>query len=323
MSLSAMKEELHQRLWSAHERWFALRETGETKRDLKLASINEHGDAHYLSRQLVFRGTTRLDYERALKPFIEFCHARGHERNADIGKRDMRGYFDHLIDRRVSASYLDKVRSALVKFMSLYGKYESARAMSHKFGLKIRDLVRAGVLPSAAHQRITSDVADRAIARLRELDGDSRAYHLAAELQRHVGLRALEATERLTPDCLVDAQVVVQGKGGRERRLAVPADLLKRLRGYFHRTGALCLAPLRAYEAAFGRAVLDVGGRATGTHALRRLWAEETKSALYHELLRKGLTPERATDEALAETLERLGHGRDRRELRAAYLRAA
>ena len=321
MSLSTMKEEMHQRLWAAQERWLAVQATGVGKHDLKKEGLAERGDAYYAARRLLFWGKTRVDYERVLKRFLDFCHERGRERNADIDKRDMRDYLDQLIESRSSASYLDKVRSALVKFGSVYGKYESASSVSQRFGRKIRELVAAGVIRGPSHPRITAEVADRVIARLRELDGASRGYHLAAELQRWVGLRAIEATERLTPERLVDGQVVVHGKGGRERFLSVPIDVFNRLRGFIERSGALCLAPLRAYEGAFRRAVLDVGGRATGTHALRRLWAEETKSGLYHELLRRGLTPEAASEEALAETLERLGHGRNRRELRSAYLR--
>ncbi len=330
MTLSAMKNEMHQRLWSAQERWFAIQADGATKHDLKMAGLREHGDMYHATRRLLAWGRTRLDYERALKPFIEFCHDRGRERNADIDKRDVRDYLDHLMERGGSASYLDKVKSAIVKFGAAYGKYESFKSAGRKIAVKIRERVATGTTAGPAHQRVTGEVADRALAHLRELDerfevatGLARGYHLAAELQSRCGLRAVEATERLTLDRLVEGNVIVQGKGGRERRLPLPQDLLHRLREFFQTTGASHLAPLRAYEVAVRRAVLAVGGRATGTHARRRLWAEEFKNAQYREYLSNGLAPEVASERALADTLEALGHGRDRRELRRAYLRAA
>lgn len=325
-----MKEELHQRLWAAQERWFELRQTGVTKHDLKMAGLRERGDMYWATRQLIFTGNTRVTYERVLKRFVGFCQERGIERNADITKREMRAYVDHLIEEGAAESTLDKVRSACVKFGALYGKYESFHSVSEKVGAEIRDLVEDGVIHGPEHQRITPKVAARAIERLRELDeraevetGLPRAYALAAELQRRCGLRAIEATERLTSDRVRDGHVVVLGKGGRERSRPLPGGLGDHLRRHFEATGAPRLAPLRAYETAWRRAVVDVGGRSTGTHALRRLWADHLKNERYGAYVRSGMTAVDAADTATADTLEALGHGRDRWELRRAYLRAA
>ncbi len=328
MGLAAMKGELHQRLWSAQERWFALQAIGANKHDLKIKRLHQHGDAYYESRRLLFWGKTRVDYERVLKRFIEFCHERGRQRNADIDKHDMRDYLDQLIARGAAASYLDKVRSAIVKFGATYGKYESFKSTGRKSAAKIRERVAIGKIAAPGHQRVTAAVAERALTRLRELDerfevatGLPRGYHLAAELQSRCGLRALEATERMMPERLLSGDVI--GKGGRERALPIPLDLLDRLRQFFTETGASRLAPLRAYETALRRAVRAVGGRATGTHARRRLWAEAFKNARYRHYLSMGMAADMASDEAVADTLESLGHGRDRRELRSAYLRVA
>lgn len=328
MGLTAMKQELHQRLWSAQERWFALKATGASKHEIKIDSLRQHGDAYFESRRLLFWGKTRVDYERVLKRFVEFCHQRGRERNADIDKRDMRDYLIHLLERGSSASYLDKVRSAIVKFGAVYHKYESFKATGRKIAALVRERVAAGATAGPSHQRVTPDVAQRALDRLRALDerfevetGLPRGYHLAAELQSRCGLRAFEATERMTPARLTDVDVI--GKGGKERKLPIPGDLLDRLREFFADTGATSLAPLRAYETAVRRAVIAVGGRATGTHARRRLWAQSFKNSRYRHYLAQGLTPEGASERALADTLEALGHGRDRRELRHAYLGSA
>jgi len=318
-SLAAMKEELHQRLWSAQEKWFALRETGATKHELKIAGE---------TRDLLFWGKTRLDYEHVLKRFVEFCHERGRERNADIDKRDMRDYLMRMIERGASASYVAKITSAIVKFAAVYHKYESFESTGRKIAWLVRQRVVAGTTAAPEHQRVTPEVAQRAMDRLRELDerfevktGLPRGYYLTAELQSRCGLRAFEATERMTPERLSAVDVV--GKGGKERQLEIPQDLLDRLHLFFVTTGAKSLAPLRAYEAAVRRAVKTVGGRATGTHARRRMWAETFKNDGYHHYLSQGLAPAEALRRALADTLEGLGHGRDRRELRHAYLRSA
>jgi hypothetical protein len=173
-------------------------------------------------------------------------------------------------------------------------------------------------------------VAERAIARLQELDarveaetGQPRGYGLAAELQRTCGLRAIEATERLTRDRPADGQVAVLGKGGRVRSLAVPPNLFQRLESFFAKTTSSSLAHLHSYETAWRRAVLDVGGRSTGTHALRRLWADDFRGDRYRLHLATGMPVEEAAKCALADTLEALGHGRERAELKNAYLRAA
>jgi hypothetical protein len=197
MSLNLMKNELHQRLWGSQERWFALREQGMTKHDLKIAGVKDRNDPWWACRSLIFAGNTRLTYERA-------------------------------------------------------------------------------------------------IARLHVLDavaGRPRGYGLAAELQRSCGLRAIEATDRLTPDRLAEGIVSVDGKGGRTRCLRMPQELFHRLEVFFQKSGAPCLAALRPYETAWRRAVLDVGGRSTGTHALRRLWAEEYRGSATASTLRRAWLP--------------------------------
>jgi hypothetical protein len=66
---------------------------------------------------------------------------------------------------------------------------------------------------------------------------------------------------------------------------------------------------------------LEVGGRTTGTHSLRRLWAEEYRGEKYREHGADGLSPKHASEAAMADTMEALGHGRDRTTLRCSYLR--
>lgn len=92
-TISAMKDELHARLWAAQERWFALKECGATKHELKLQGLRERGDMFYCTRGLLFTGATRIAYERELKHFLDYCHEqRGRTENSQIDKRDFRAY---------------------------------------------------------------------------------------------------------------------------------------------------------------------------------------------------------------------------------------
>jgi len=82
------------------------------------------------------------------------------------------------------------------------------------------------------------------------------------------------------------------------------------------------LAPLRAYQVAVRRATLAVGGQATGTHSHRRTSAEELKNAKYKDHLKDGKTTKKASEMAVEDAIEHLGHSRNRRDLAAAYLKA-
>ena len=73
-TISAMKDELHARLWAAQECWFALKENGATKHKLKLQGVRERGDMFYCVRNLLFTGATRVTYERELKHFLDYCY---------------------------------------------------------------------------------------------------------------------------------------------------------------------------------------------------------------------------------------------------------
>ena len=48
----------------------------------------------------------------------------------------------------------------------------------------------------------------------------------------------------------------------------------------------------------------------------------ELKNQLYLENLKKGMTPEQASLRAIQDTVEHLGHSRNRRDLAKAYLSA-
>ena len=89
MGISRMKDELHARLWSAQQRWFALKDQGLTKHDLKMQGIRERGDMFHATRGIIFTGSTRLAYEQELKRFLDYAHAvQGKSDNAQIDKKD-------------------------------------------------------------------------------------------------------------------------------------------------------------------------------------------------------------------------------------------
>lgn len=333
MSISHMKSELHARLWAAQERWFDIRKEGTGKHALKKKGLREHADMYHETRRILFTGATRVTYERELKRFVEYAHdVRGRRENAAIDKRDFRSYWEHRLTAGDSAKELNKLRSAVVKFAALYGKYQSFHALSRKLGASVRELTRAGVLDAPARPKVTAEIRDAVLLELEKRDreaerrsGVPRAFHLALRLQKEASLRSIEATERFGPACLVGVEgetgrIEVLGKGGRHREAEISRDLFEKLQHHFERVPVGPLSPLRAYQQAVRRATLAVGGRSTGTHAHRRTSATEFKNRLYHDHLREGLSPPKARVLAVEETVEHLGHSRTRTDTASAYL---
>ena len=73
---------------------------------------------------------------------------------------------------------------------------------------------------------------------------------------------------------------------------------------------------------ALRRAILAVGGQATGSHSQRRTSAVELKNLKYREHLAAGATTRDARKLAVEDTVEHLGHSRTRKDLAGAYLEA-
>jgi len=106
----------------------------------------------------------------------------------------------------------------------------------------------------------------------------------------------------------------------RRRTVDLSVDLYRRLEGQFAKSGSPFLASLRAYQVALSRAILSVGGRATGSHAHRRTSATDYCNKRYRDYRAQGLTPEEARRLAVEDTVERLGHSRNRKDVAMAYL---
>ena len=102
----------------------------------------------------------------------------------------------------------------------------------------------------------------------------------------------------------------------------ISKGLYGRLEDHFRRSKAESLAPRRAYQIALRRATLAVGGQATGSHAHRRTSAEELKNSKYKDHLKDGETTQNARRLAVEDTIEHLGHSRNRADLAKAYLGA-
>ncbi len=325
MSVSRMKDDLHARLWGAQQRWFGLKEQGRTKHNLKMQGIRERGEASYATRLLLFTGATRIAYERELKRFLDYAHdVLGRTENNQIDKKDFRAYLEARMVQGGARSELNKVRAAIVKFGALYGKWESFHAMSKKLGVRIRELK----LPGPQRPHVTPDVRQAAHDRLRDLDaqaeaksGRPRGYALALELQKEASLRSIEATDRFTSGSLVgNGKIEILGKGGRRRQASISGPLYEQLQFHFCHSQEAALAPRRAYQAALRRAILAVGGQATGSHAQRRASAVELKNIKYREHLSAGKTTKNARRLAVEDTVEHLGHSRTRQDLAGAYL---
>jgi hypothetical protein len=334
MGISKMKDELHARLWSAQQRWFALKDQGLTKHDLKMDGIRERGDMFYATRGIIFTGSTRLAYEQELKRFLDYANSvRGKAENAQIDKRDFRAYMEVRLAQGGAKAEMNKIRAAIVKFGALYGKWESFHALSKKIGATIRELSRSGQLRGPVRPHVTPEVRQAAIERLSRLDtiaeartGQPRGYALALELQKEASLRSIEATDRFTRQSFLGLEgdkgkITICGKGGRVRTALISGGLYRRLEAHFGRSKAEALAPRRAYQVALRRATLAVGGMATGSHAHRRTSAVEMKNAKYKDHVKDGKTTKNARQLAVQDTVEHLGHSRNRRDLAEAYLR--
>ena len=329
-----MKDELHAKLWQAQQRWFSLKDQGYNKHALKMQGIRERGDMFYATRGIIFTGATRLAYEQELKRFLDYAYTvRGKSDNSQIDKKDFRAYMEARMAEGGAKAEMNKIRAAVVKFGALYGKWESFHALSKKLGERIRELSRSGQLRGPARPHVSPEVRQAVLERLQALDakaeartGMPRGYALALELQKEASLRSIEATDRFGRQSLAGIEgdkgrISILGKGGRVRTALISADLYRRLEAHIERSKASALAPRRAYQVALRRATLAVGGRATGSHAHRRTSALEEKNARYRDNLADGMTTKDARRDAVEETVEQLGHSRNRRDQAAAYLR--
>ena len=302
-----------------------------TKHGLKVRGIREGGDANRYIRNLIFTGSTKRAVEETLKSFVEFAHEKfGVERLEDLGRLEFKAFIEDGIARGLAASTLEARCSHLAKLGALIGKTESFTALSRKWAGRIRDLAREGALKKPERLTPSPEVVNRAIEVLRVWDqvhtartGQPRGYYLAARLQLETAGRSVSVTERLTKDCLKDgSQIELNGKGGRRVLVPVSADLYSAIATHLDSAGQIKIEQ-RAYHSAWRRAVLAVGGRATGTHGLRRLSTQEFYRAEYARLIAAGAPPAEARMQARAAAVERLGHSRHRTDQAACYLGSA
>ena len=326
----SLKQEVHNKLWQAFQRWEDLRRTGVDKRELKMRGIREAGDPNKYTRNLIISGETLRTYDDTLKKFVEMAaKEHGITRLSDIGRAQFRAFMDKGIAEGRGILTLNRERSALAKLGALIGKTESFKALPRKYGARIRELGRAGALPLPTRMTPSGEVVEKAIGILRQWDarhfartGQCRGYHLAARLQMETSVRSVSATVRVGPESIRDdGSIALVGKGGKVQPFELSRDLHKTLSLYFrHNPGPL--APQRAYQLSYRRAIETAGGRVKGTHGARRRSAREFCKQAYKEARKSGLSPGEASDKAQGDAVERLGHGRNRIDHRRWYLSA-
>ncbi len=323
-----LRQEIHDRLWGAFQRWQELRATGITKRDLKLRGLREAHDPNRYTRPLLFARETARSYEGVLKDFVEMAEREfGITRLDDLGKREFRAFMDRAIERGLSAKTLQRMSSALVKGGCLIGRSASYIALGERYARKIRELLASGVIDGPDRETPSPEVARRAIDLLREWDAchfkhtdAPRAYHLVARLQLETACRSISATTRATAESLrEDNAIMLSAKGGRLERFVLSPELHRLLSAYLRTYGGR-LADQDGYRMAYKRAIEAAGGRVTGTHGLRRLSAQEFYLGRYRAAVGDGLSPAAAADRAAGDAIERLGHSRNRADHRRAYL---
>lgn len=323
-----LKQDVHDRLWRAFERWHGIRQTGVSKRDLKMQGIRECGDPNRFTRAIIFTGNTLRSYEGVLKSFVEFAQQDSKAiRLEDIGKKEFRAFMDAAIAKGLAVKTLNRYRSALAKFGALTGQTQSFSALSQKYGWKVRELAKTGHLSYPSRATPSREVLNRAIEVLRAWDarhfdrtGEIRAYHLAARVQLETSARSVSVTRRLGPQCIKEnCQIELVGKGGKVMSFTLSPELHKTLALYF----ALHPGPMagqRGYQSSFARAICAVGGQVTGTHGIRRRSARDFYAEEYRSAVGSGVDPKKAASLAAGNAVERLGHSRNRRDHRSWYL---
>jgi len=323
-----LKQDVHDRLWRAFQRWEGLRQTGVSKHDLKMQGIREAGDPNRCTRDLIFTGCTLRSYEGVLKDFVEFAQAQHPvTRLEDIGKKDFRAYMARALQQGLAVKTLNRYRSALAKYGALTGQTRSFVALSQKYGSRIREMAKLGQLALPARTTPGREVLDRAIAVLKAWDArhfnrrdEARVYHLAARLQLETAARSVSATERVTSASLRDGnQIELVGKGGKLQIFTISPDLHSILVRYFAQNPGP-LAQQRGYQSAYARAMVAVGGQVRGTHGARRRAARDHYSANYRTAIESGLSAKTAAQKAAGDAVEALGHSRNRRDHRRWYL---
>jgi hypothetical protein len=323
-----LKQEVHDRLWRAFERWHELRQTGVTKHELKVRGIRESGDPNQYTRSLIFTGNTLRSYEGVLKSFVVFAQREhGAARLEDVGKKEFRAFMDRAIAQGLAVKTLNRYRSALAKFGAVTGQTQSFAALSEKYGWRIRQLGKAGELPLPARATPSREVLERAIRILKERDSlhfartdEMRAYHLVAQLQLETAGRSVSVTNRVSLAAMrKDNQIELVGKGGKVMTFTLSPDLHRTLSLYLSQNPGF-LAGQRGYQSAYARAMKAAGGKVPGTHGARRLGAQDLFSARYRQAIGSGLTPQKASSLAVGDAIEYLGHSRNRRDHRAWYL---
>jgi len=263
-----------------------------------------------------------------LKSFVEFAHEKfGVERLEDLSRHEFKAFIEDGIARRLAASTLEARCSHLAKLGALIGRSEEFFAQSRRWASSIRQMAREGVLKEPERLTPTPETVNRAVDILRSWDqeqmartGKPRAYHLAARLQLETAGRSISVTERLTRDCLKERhQIELNGKGGRRVLVPVSSDLYAAIAAHLDSAGEFRIDQ-RAYQTAWRRAIFAAGGRAAGTHGLRRLSTRQFYRAEYARLIAGGKCPAQARQQARAAAVERLGHSRNRADQAACYL---
>jgi hypothetical protein len=324
----SMKQDVHDRLWQAFQRWQARRAAGETKHELKVRGLRECGDPNRYTRDLIFTGNTLRSYEGVLKDFVDHAQREhGAQRLEDVDKKAFRSFMDQAIQRGLAVKTLNRFRSALAKFGALTGQTESFAALSEKYGWKIRSLAKTGALPLPTRATPSRDVLERAIGILKAWDarhfartGSPRAYHLSARLQLETAARSISATERASSNSLLsDNRITLVAKGGKEQVFTLSPDLHRKLQLWFaNQAGPL--AAQRGYQSAYARAMCAAGGQVTGTHGARRRAIRDQYAQDYRKAVGAGIDPRTAADRSAGNAIEALGHSRNRRDHRAWYL---
>jgi site-specific recombinase XerD len=239
-------------------------------------------------------------YKSVIKDYYAFCRSHGYGIDPRrYGPDAVRGYMQDKIDSGASYETINGIGSAMNKVDDMMGS---------AWGVKVDYSGAVSAMRDVARSACTVNMDSRAYANPQAIINaiPSEGFRLAARLELDYGLRVSNCgikTDNAAWSRLTDVGLLVHGKGGIERHIALPQDMRAKLSQYVNPiSGKLEIGGYRTYARALQSACAACGETWHGTHGLRHNYAR----ARYAELTASGKTEL----EVKAQISSELFHGR-------------
>lgn len=275
---------------------------------------------HYYKAK-VYSYSTLENYQSEAKAFVHWCAENQGLKNAyAVNTRMLDAYLSS--NKDLSPNTIKTRLAAVAKMVEAIDLKTGSNKSQyfHDFSKQIQSS-----LPKTKPQRPVFN--SQQISRLEEkIKISSPNYVLAFQVHKETGCRLRELSYIRRNDLLglinnqTQGLIKINGKGGREREVAVSYQTYMQLDERLTKTTTLC--GYDGYRHALRRASESLGLKVTGTHAVRRYKAQQLGREVYKEMRGKGLTVKEAKAEVLAEVNRMLGHSPERTSTTVIYLNA-